>query len=72
MAITERDKQFSNYFRISKQIQIQMQTQLFFAELRAGGIADKNVLGHNFEFIEDTDTKDMNFELFSAMHLDKR
>ena len=51
---------------------LQIRTQLFFAASRSGRIADQNIVGHNFDFIADTDTGKYYFRIISAMNLDKR
>ena len=56
IADTDTDE---NYFGINFSLQIQ--TQLFFAALRSGRIADQNCFGHNFDFIADTDTERCDF-----------
>ena len=49
-----------------------MQTQLFFAVLRGGRIADRNCFGIIFDFIADTDREKYYFRSISAMNSDKR
>ena len=49
-----------------------MQTQLFFAVLRGGSLADRNHFGIIFHVVADADTEKYYFRIISAMNLDKR